>query len=301
MDLREHSRSTGRNKRCIVRGLVRLSLLGCLAGGVLLTGCAPGLSSFTPAHVPPRKHVQAETGFDVAVPSGLGDIIDDGVATAKSASDHELTEAELQTLFRAGAALGLNPPSLVTHVGLGYVPLDHFEVNGRLMSGAWRLGGRYQLLSQAEHGIDGTVSLGGGHYSYEFPLGDRIPLLKLEDFSRWQVDASFLIGRHGSWYRVWGGPRLLQSFYGTELVFEQPSIPSVLEEKRRVLASLDGAGTYLGAQLGAALGYKYVFIGFELTVVKFWTRASVDFFGSQHDIDLKSTVVYPGIALMLEL
>jgi hypothetical protein len=245
--------------------------------------------------------VQAETGFDVAVPTGLGAIIDDGIDTANAARDHELSEAELQTLFRAGAALGLNPPSLIAHIGLGYVPLDHFEVNARLMPGAWRLGGRYQLLDQAKHGVDGTASLGGGHYSYEFPLSDQIPLLKLEDFSRWQVDASFLVGRHGTWYRLWGGPRLLQSFYGTELVFEQPSIPFVLSEKKTVLASLDGAATYLGAQVGAALGYKYVFIGFELTVVKFWTSANMDFFGRKHDVDLKSSIVYPGLALMLEL
>jgi hypothetical protein len=259
------------------------------------------LSSFTPAHVAPKHHVQAEVGFDVSVPTGsINDIVGQAPKLADAAHDHELTEDEQRRLFRAGAALALNPPSLVSHVGVAYTLLDHFEIGGRLSPGAWRLGARYQLLEQARHGVDGTVSLGGGHYAYEFPFSDQVPLVHLEDFSRWQVDAAFLVGRHGDWYRVWGGPRLLVSFYGTELVFEQPSIPGVTTDKL-VLASLDGAATYLGGQVGGALGYKHVFIGFELTMAKFWTSASLKLLQNKHDLDLQSFIVYPGLALLLEL
>jgi hypothetical protein len=275
--------------------------IGAAALATTTVGCAPALSSFTPAHVAPKKHVQAELGFDVSVPTGMiGDVVDEGASLGKAARDHELSEDEQRRLFRAGAALALNPPSLVSHVGVAYTPLEHFELGGRLTSGAWRLGARYQLLQQALHELDGTVSLGGGHYSYEFPLSDQIPFVKLEDFSRWQVDVGFLIGRHGDWYRVWGGPRLLFSFYGTELSFEQPSIPGVTSDKL-VLASLDGAGTYLGGQIGGALGYKHVFVGFELTCAKFWTSATLKLMQREHAIDLQSFIVYPGIALLLEL
>jgi len=150
---------------------------------LLAAGCAPALSSFTPAHVAPKKHVQAEVGFDVSVPTGtITGVVDQGATLGNAARDRELTEDEQRRLFQAGAALGLNPPSLVSHVGVGYTLLDHFEVNGRLTSGAWRLGARYQLLQQALQQLDGTLSLGGGHYSYEFPLSDQIPFIKLEDF-----------------------------------------------------------------------------------------------------------------------
>ena len=267
---------------------------------LLGVGCAPALSSFTPAHVAPKHHVQAEAGFDVSVPTGtISDVIDQGPALSKAAHGHELTREEQQQLFGAGAALALNPPSLVTHLGVAYGLFDHFEVDGRLTSGAWRLGARYQVLEQEQQSVDGTFSLGGGHYSYEFPLSDQIPLLTLEDFSRWQIDAGFLVGKHGSWYRVWGGPRLLVSFYGTELVFEQPAIG--VEPQKKVLASLDGAATYLGGEVGAALGYKYVFVGFELTCAKFWTSASIKVLDDKRDLDLDSFIVYPGFALMFEL
>jgi hypothetical protein len=109
-----------------------------------------------------------------------------------------------------------------------------------------------------------------------------------------------LVGRHGDWYRVWGGPRLLFSFYETELVFQQPSIPGATAEKI-ALASVDGAGTYLGGQLGFALGYKHVFVGFELTCAKFWTSASLKLLERERDLALESFIVYPGFALLLEL
>ena len=266
---------------------------------LLGVGCAPALSSFTPAHVAPKKHVQAEAGFDISIPSSIGDVVDQGATLSKAARGHELTRDEQQQLFRAGAALALNPPSLVTHLGLAYTPLDYFEVNGRLTSGAWRLGARYQVLDETKHSVDGSFSLGGGRYSYEFPVSDQIPLLKLEDFSRWQLDAGFLVGKHGDWYRVWAGPRLLLSFYGTKLSFQQPAIG--VEAEKIVLASLDGAATYLGGQLGAALGYKHVFLGFELTVAKFWTSASIKVLDDERNMDLDSFIVYPGLALMLEL
>lgn len=245
--------------------------------------------------------MQAELGFDVSVPTGsITDIVAEGSAIAKAARERELTDEEQERLFRAGTALGLSPPSLVAHVGAGYTLLDHFEIGGRLSSGAWRLGGRYQLLEQARQSLDGTVSVGGGRYSYEFPLTDQIPFIRLEDFSRWQVDMAFLVGRHGDWYRVWGGPRVLFSFYETELVFQQPSIPGATTEKM-VLASVDGVGTYLGGQLGIALGYKHVFVGFELTCAKFWTSASLQLLDRQRDAEVESFIVYPGFALLLEL
>jgi hypothetical protein len=93
---------------------------------------------------------------------------------------------------------------------------------------------------------------------------------------------------------------LLFTFYGTELVFEQPAIPGVTTDKI-VLASLDGAGTYLGGQVGAALGYKHVFVGFELTCAKFWTSATLKLLEREHELDLQSFIVYPGVALLLEL
>lgn len=271
-----------------------------LAACWLLFGCAPALSSFTPAHVAPRKHLQVEAGLDVSIPTGtIVDVIEAGETLSDAGSERELTEAEQAQLFRAGAALALNPPSATPHFGIGYTLFDRFEVGGRYSVGAWRLGVRYQILEQQDAKVDLTAGLGGGRYVYEFPVKDQLPLLELKDFTRWQVDLPLLVGQHGDWYRWWAGPRLLLTFYGTELQFGQPEIPGVTSE-RVVLASLDGAATYLGGQVGGAIGYKYVFFGFELTCAKFWTNAKLKISADERDLALESFIVYPGFALLGE-
>jgi hypothetical protein len=267
----------------------------------VLAGCAPALSSFTPAHVAKHKHVQAELGMDVSIPTGsLSALMDAGEVLANGAEERELTEAEQEKLFQAGAALALNPPSATPHIGVGYTLLERLELNGRYSIGAWRLGARYQILEQARHEVDLTVGLGGARYVYEFPIKDQIPVLTLEDFTRWQVDVPLLVGQHGDWYRWWGGPRALFTFYGTELTFHQPAIPGILDEEKAVLGSLDGSGNYLGGQLGGALGYKYVFFAFELTIAKFWTDATLKVLDREREVSIDSWIIYPGFALLGE-
>jgi hypothetical protein len=259
------------------------------------------LSSFTPAHVAPRGHVQAELGFDVSVPTGtISDVIDAGESLSEVAQERELSDEEQERLFRAGAALALNPPSATPHLGVAYTALDHLEIGGRYSIGALRLGARYQLLEQERHSVDLSAGLGAARYVYEFPVSDQLPLLELHDFTRWQIDLPLLVGKHGTWYRVWAGPRFLVTFYGTELTFEQPAISGGTGDES-VLASVDGTATYLGGQVGAALGYKHVFLGFELTCAKFWTNANLKLADTERELALDSVIIYPGFALMAEL
>src|SRR5688572_4090435 len=69
-----------------LRRLMRRTTVSRLAFLLLqAVACAPALSSFTPAHVAPRKHVQAEVGLDVSIPTGtIGHVVDVGEALADS-------------------------------------------------------------------------------------------------------------------------------------------------------------------------------------------------------------------------
>jgi hypothetical protein len=84
--------------------------------------------------------------------------------------------------------------------------------------------------------------------------------VELEDFVRWQFDFPILFGTKGTWYRVWGGPRVMITKFGTALVLNLPSIPGVFDGERE-LASLDGVGAYLGGQAAAMDTNTY--FGFE--------------------------------------
>jgi hypothetical protein len=242
--------------------------------------------------------VSFEAGVDVSVPTGIVTrTIDTGRALATTDS---LTEEEKRTVLAAGFNLAMSPPSLVEHVGLTYAPGTGWEVGLRYTAHAGRLGARRQLRSQAHDGTgwDLTVGLGIQRFSFGVPFAGLIPLVQVNDFTRYNFDVPLIAGRRGDFYRVWGGPRLLWSRYRAELALRAPGQPGDMVNED--LASVEGQGAYIGLQGGTALGYKMVFLAFELTVVRFLGSARMHAFGSGTDIDTGTWLIYPGIALLSE-
>lgn len=263
---------------------------------VLGAGCAPALSTFQPAHVAAKGGVQAEAGMDVSVPTGsvIG-LINSAKTLSSAAEGRELSEGEKNTLYDAGASLAINALAPVPHVGLAYVPVEHFEVSLRY-SGALRLGARYQFLDRARHGIDFSAGLGVSRYTFSFPVDNVLDIVKIEDFERWQFDVPLLFGTHGDWYRLWGGPKGMFTTFGTKI-----SLASSFLSQGQELASFDGTAFYLGGQAGVALGYKHVFFGVELSMAYLAATAEVKAQGkSVRSADLDSFIVAPGFALMTE-
>lgn len=280
--------------------LLLMRSFGLFLFAAVALGCAPALSSLQPAHVAEKGHFQAELGMDVTIPTGtIESVIDAGIAAAKAAESRKLEEPEKKQLFDAGAALALNPPSVVQHLGLAYTILDSWEMNLRYSVSALRLGTRYQLLKHKKHNIDLTVGAGVALYVLQFPVGSILDIVELEDFTRWQFDFPIQIGTSGDWYRVWGGPRLMFTTFGTELVVNLPEVSGYSGETE--IASFDGTGMYVGGQIGAALGYKKVFFGVELTLVQLFSSGALDAFGQRAlAVDLDSFVIVPTFGLMGE-
>ncbi len=268
--------------------------LSFLALATLVSACAPTLSSMTPAEVARPQHVQAEMGMDVSVPTNaLNDLVSAGESLADSQAP--LGTEDQRRLLRAGAALALNPPSVNAHVGVG-VGIGHgAEVQGRLVSGGWRLGGRYQFLNAKDHGIDLSAGLGIGRTSWTIGTDTLEPILEFDDYTRWQVDVPILLGASGSWYRWWGGPRILVGSYSAGMTLSQSS------EGTRYGVDLTGKSAYFGGQLGGALGYKHIFFAAELTVVRFSTDAKLRTHGAEagdFTTSVSGAVVYPALGLM---
>jgi hypothetical protein len=274
--------------------------IAALTTAALSAGCAPALSTFQPAHVAPKHHVQAEVGMDVSVPTGtIVDAIETGVNTAvvAAAGERALTDEEIEQIYRAGTGLVLNPPSATPHVGVAFTVIDNLEVGLRYATSSLRLGGRYQFLKKDVHRVDASIGLGVGYFLFGLPLSG-LPVLNLDDFTRWQFDVPILFGTHGNWYRVWGGPRFMYTYFSTELNLE---IPNTNGFGKVELASVNGHGFYVGAQGGVAIGYKYVFLGFELTLVQMLMRGQFEVLNQPvRDLDMDSFIVYPTIGLMGE-
>jgi hypothetical protein len=267
---------------------------------LLASGCATSLSGFQPAHVAPKGGVTAEAGFDVSVPTGtIIRTIDAAETLAKVADSRSLNDGERRQLIEAGANLAMVPPATVLHLGLTYAPFTDWELGVRWSSGAWRAGVRYQLLAQATHGLDLSAGVALSRFKYEFPIHKVIgDILRLDDFVRWSVDFPILVGKHASWYRLWGGPRILLSRFDAGLRLNLPAAAGAPAET--VVASVDGTTAFLGGQGGVAVGYAHLFVGFELTIVQLISTGHLKLANQAQDVDLGGLIIYPGVALMGE-
>jgi len=231
----------------------------------LTAGCAPSLSTMQPAHVAPKGHVQATAGIEVSAPTGtFTRVIDAGKALSAAAErDGTLTPEEKQRVFEAGVNVVVVPPSFGYIFAANYTVLDNWEVGLRYAGGGWRLGTRYQILKHETGPLDLTIGVGVARSAIEIPLSSYIPILEVEDFTRYMIDLTpAQIGTSRSWYRVWLSPRFLYSHFSTAM---RLSIPGVTTPD---LATFSGNTFYYGGQGGFALGYRYVFFAFELTMAK---------------------------------
>jgi hypothetical protein len=132
-----------------------------------------------------------------------------------------------------------------------------------------------------------------------FPVNDIIgDVLHLDDFTRWNLDIPLVVGKHSDWYRLWGGPRIMFSRFDSALTLHLPATGATPAEV--VAASVEGNATFLGGQGGFALGYRYLFVGVELTIVQLISSAHLELAGQRQDVELGGLVIYPGIALMGE-
>jgi hypothetical protein len=262
-------------------------------------GCAPSLSTFQPAHVAPKGHFTAEAGVEGGLPVGaITTVIDKGKMLAEKAKNNEaLTDDEKWQIFDAGVNLVLTMPSIGPHVLVGYTPLDRFEVSLRYAGSAWRGGARYQILDHTTGPFDFTVGVGVSRFAYQFPISDQIPLLKLEDFTRWQLDVPILVGTSRDWFRVWGGPKFLITSFSTQLTLDIPGVAPTL-------AKFDGTAGAIGGQGGVALGYRKLFLAFELTLAEAFGTAHLSSMPvlnpPTHDTKVSSFTIFPSIGLMGE-
>jgi hypothetical protein len=259
-----------------------------------------------PAHVAPKGHVQMTAGFEVSAPTGtIPRVIDTGKTLSDVArTQMDLTPAQEQQVFEAGLNVVVVPPSLGTHFAAAYTIVDHLELGLRYAGGAWRFGVRYQILSHNDGPFDWTVGAGVSRAAFEIPLSSYIPILEVQDFTRWTIDVAPLqIGTSRSWYRVWAGPKFLYSQFTTTLRLSIPGNPAP------DVAGFAGHTIYYGGQGGFALGYRHLFFAVELTLAQVAGTGNVTTLsapggaGSEpiaRSANLNGLVIYPTFGVMGE-
>jgi len=292
-------RGCQKDPRAPIRGntLARRRARATVLAALLAGGCAPSLATMQPAHVAPKGHFEATAALEIGIPTGaIVSTIDAGRALSDAAVHGGLTADQERRVFEAGINVLATPPSVGPHVALAYTVADRLEIGVRYAGDGWRAGTRYQILRRQEAPFDLTVGVGLARSVFSIPLADFIPILEVNDFTRWTVDVPILVGTSRSWFRVWAGPKLLWSHFGTAL---RLSIPHGDTEH----ASFEGTATYAGGQAGVAVGYRNLFLGVELTLAEAFGSASVTATSlpAVRPVEFTGFVVYPAFGLMGEL
>jgi len=251
------------------------------------------------ARVIGRGHVRVQAGYEVEIPTGaLDSFVDTGKALASASQNRRLSDAEKLQIFDAGVAFLTVPPSFSPYFGVTYGVTDDAEASLRWAGGGWRLAGRYQLLRREDGPFDMVVGLGLTRATTDLPLSDAIPALKVDEFARHSVDVPLLIGTGRDVFRVWGGPVLMYTHASTALFLD-------LQNDTPVAASYVADGVFLGAQGGIAVGWRHLFVAFELTVARFVGAARADIGslagGAGHEVSLRSTSFQPTLGLLGEI
>ena len=273
--------------------------------GLAAAGCGPTLATLQPAHVAPAGHVQVAAGFEVGVPTGtVVHTVDAGrtlSARALACNDQscQLTPEEKGRLYEAGVSLTASPLSYSQHLAVSYGFDGRLEAGLRWAAGNWRAQGRYQLARAQEGPFDAVVGLGLSYSSAGIPMGDVLPVLKVDDFSRWTIDVPLTIGTSRSWFHAWAGVKVAYTRFETKMHLELPN-------NDVSLASFDGGGLYALGQGGFALGYRYVFLAVELTLGELFGHADATVVGTTpvagpRSTDLTGFVLYPAVALIGEI
>jgi hypothetical protein len=262
------------------------------------SGCAPSLATMQPARVGPKGSVQVTAAMEVAIPTGtISRTLDVAQAiSVRAANGDPISDADRQQLFTAAINVIASPPSLSPLFAVAYAVSDRFEVGLRYAGQGWRLGGRYQPLRHEDGPFDLVVGLGVARSAYKIPIAELIPVVEVDDFTRWTFDVPVTVGTSRSWFRVWIGPKLVYSRFDTAV---RLVIPNELPE----IASFDGHSMFIGGVGGVALGYRNLFFGIELTVGQLSgsTNTALSTAGVLRSAELSGTVVYPAFGLMGEI
>lgn len=280
-------------------------LLSVAVVGALSLGCTTSLTTLTPAQTTPGGHVRMSGA--VAINAPVGKLLDDVLEAKDRVSaieDGEMaTPDDVKLISETAVAVVATPPTAMADIA-GRVGLtDRFDLGFRYSGGSLRGDVRFQFLGSTEDDdtFFGSVGLGAGL----FVFGSKLPVpaeyeevLEIENNGQYQLDASVLFGPSGRFGHLWLGPKFVMSSYDTDARITLSGVP----EQH---LSITGTNLYYGGQVGFALGFQFIWVMFELTVVGVSTNTDADagaagaFLG---DLGGKSTglIIYPAGGLLLQ-
>jgi hypothetical protein len=256
----------------------------------LSTACSTSLTNMSQARVLEPGELQAAMGYQFDVHTRtMSNLVDVGRSTAEQIKDSEetFTEENLYKVVDAALSWKLFPlggsPEVIGRAGIFDGLLEGIDVgvryNGNVIKGDVRLGlwesedRRYALTAQAGYGHHRSV------------VSSWMEWVTMTEWKRRDLDFALAVGyEYPDIVKLYATPRLIVSSISAE-----PRLANWMSERlpERVQAYNpseyfpDSRMYYIGANAGAMVGYKYLFLNFDLSVFRLQFKPEV--FGNTRD------------------
>jgi hypothetical protein len=277
----------------------------------LATGCASNLSTLQTAKPLERGQFQVSLGMGAFIPAGqLVDLVDLGIDESKrikrsveNDENVQLSEEEQQRLLSAGIALAVSPPGIVNELSIRAGLADNLDVGLRYSGISWRLDTKYrfhhsgdgaEVSENKRRSFDIAIGLAGARHSFKSPVFDVLEIVKINDFSRWDLEVPLYISTDfGDIFRLYAAPKYV---YSKTHIDEQ--LVNYAEQGKNVSGfdvrlPADVKSEFVGSTLGLSLGYKYVHVFAEIT--SGYTFCKPEVFGQRRN--LGGATFYPAVGI----
>ncbi|MFO0608356.1 MAG: hypothetical protein U0324_34640 [Polyangiales bacterium] len=269
-----------------------------LALALPLAGCGPMLSTMTPAQVTPHRSVRAAAGMGIGLPVGqIIDAIDTATTLAERVSNNQpLTADEQNTLTAQAVGLVISPPTYNYELQARYGFYPRWDAGLRLVGSNVRLDGRFLVLDAA-HGapLDLSVGLGLGLGLSGISLGSVLgSVISVDDYRVFAVDVPVLAGWSGRFGHFWFGAKVVAAFQHTGMSVR------VSSSELRVL-DVSGSTVHYGGVVGGAVGYRWVWVAAELSVLGMSGGADITWPGGRFAPSFGGVVFAPSFAVLVQI
>jgi len=296
-----------------MKAITRVAL-GLVA--VWASGCATNLASMQTARTLRPGQIRAGMGYGVYLPTTqVGNAVSTGIdLTSKAASAAiankkvTVTDAEMDKMVTAGAALAAFPPSAGYEYTMRVGVFEDFDVGGKYSLNAVKLDGKYRIVHMGEQDVaeppdeethdsfDVAVGLGGTKYIFANPVVQLLDYVNMGNFDRYDLEVPVYIsvdlGSHFGLYLV---PKWIYSHvkFDEKLVSTAQECACHTGVDTTLPATVDV--NFLGATAGLNAGWRRFKVFAEITAGH--TFAKPFLFGKYRD--LGGTTLYPSVGFAI--
>lgn len=275
-----------------------------MMSAALAAGCSPSLTTMAPARTAEAGQVRAAVSADFATsPADVRAIAGEMEALSEQRPSEidQRDRAEAEELIEEAAMVLVSPPSLGLRAQAAIGITDWLEVGASTSVNTARGNLRMRLFALEEPGIYGVASIGAGMWLSSYPIGLVTDDVKLEEHSRWDLEAALHLGASGRVGDVWLGPKIVRSRYS--IGYSGCVRRSQGECSEEANVGIDGTALYYGGQVGLALGGEHVRFGLELSVMRLAVDADLTAdamgYSATRGISREGWVISPSVGVMI--